>query len=71
MLYSAESLDQPSGTPTMTGVLYFNPADVRALWAHLRERAEVAWPLKEMPYGMLESAIKDCNGYLLSFGQEV
>ena len=24
---------------------------------------------EEMPYGMLEFAIKDLNGYLLSFGQ--
>ena len=71
MFYSAESLDQPPGPPAMTGVLYFNPADVRAVWEHVKDRAEVAWPLQEMPYGMLEFAIKDCNGYLLSFGQEV
>jgi uncharacterized glyoxalase superfamily protein PhnB len=36
MFYSAESLDQPPGPSAMTGVLYFNPADVRALWEHLR-----------------------------------
>jgi uncharacterized glyoxalase superfamily protein PhnB len=71
MFYSAESLDQPPGPPSMTGVLYFNPADVRALWEQLKDRAEVAWPLEEMPYGMLEFAIRDCNGYILSFGQEV
>ena len=51
MFYSAESLDQPPGPPCMTGVLYFNPADVRALWAHLKDCAEVAWALKEMRYG--------------------
>lgn len=71
MFYSAESLDQPPGPPSMTGVLYFNPSDVRALWAHLKDRAGVAWPLEEMPYGMLGFAIRDCNGYILSFGQEV
>ena len=71
MFYSAESLDQPAGPPAMTGVLYFNPTDVRALWADLKDRVEVAWPLEEMPYGMLEFAIKDCNGYILSFGQQV
>jgi hypothetical protein len=26
---------------------------------------------ERMPYGMLEFAIKDPNGYLLSFGQKV
>jgi hypothetical protein len=29
------------------------------------------WGPEEMPYGMLEFAIKDPNGYLLSFGQPV
>jgi uncharacterized glyoxalase superfamily protein PhnB len=71
MFYSAESLDQPPGPPAMTGVLYFNPTNVRALWAHLKDRVEIAWPLEQMPYGMLEFAIRDCNGYILSFGQEV
>src|SRR5215813_10549753 len=71
MFYSSESLDSPPGPPTMTGVLYFNPTDVRALWAHLRDRAPVEWELQEMPYGMLEFAIRDPNGYILSFGQEI
>lgn len=71
MFYSAESLDQPPGNPAMTGVLYFNPSDVRALWTHLKDRLDVAWPLQQMPYGMLEFAIRDCNGYILSFGQQV
>jgi catechol 2,3-dioxygenase-like lactoylglutathione lyase family enzyme len=38
MFWSAESLDQPPGPPAMTRVLYFNPADVRALWDHLKDR---------------------------------
>jgi len=71
LFYSAESFDQPPGPPSMTVVLYFNPADVRALWEHLKDRADVAWQLEEMPYGMLEFALRDCNGYILSFGQEV
>lgn len=29
------------------------------------------WGPERMPYGMLEFAIKDLNGYLLSFGQRV
>ena len=71
MFYSADGLDAPPGPPAMTGVLYFNPADVRAIWAHLKDRAPVEWELQEMPYGMLEFAIRDCNGYILSFGQEI
>ena len=70
MFYGADSLDQPPGPPSMTGVLYFNPRDVRALWEQLKERTKVEWPLEQMDYGMLEFAIRDCNGYILSFGQE-
>ncbi len=29
------------------------------------------WGPEEMPYGMLEFAIRDPNGYLLSFGQKL
>ena len=71
MFYSSQSLDSPPGPPAMTGVLYFNPADVHDLWAHLKDRAPVEWELQEMPYGMLEFAIRDPNGYILSFGQEI
>ena len=70
MFYSSDSLDSPPGPPSMTGVLYFNPPDVRALWDRLRDRAKVEWELQKMDYGMLEFAIRDCNGYILSFGQE-
>ena len=71
MFYSMDDLDAPPGPPVMTGVLYFNPKDVRAAWAQLRDKATVEWELQEMQYGMLEFAIRDCNGYILSFGQEV
>ena len=68
MFYDRDAL---AGPPTMTGVLYFHPKDVKALWAHLKDRAKVEWELEEMPYGMLEFAIPDCNGYTLSFGQDM
>ena len=71
MFYSMDNLDAPPGPPAMTGVLYFRPKDVRALWEHLKERVPVEWELQEMAYGMLEFAIRDCNGYILSFGQEL
>ena len=69
MFYSMDSLDVPPGPPCMTGVLYFNPKDVTALWTHLKDLAPVEWELQKMHYGMLEFAIRDCNGYILSFGQ--
>jgi len=71
MFYSADGLDSPPGPPAMTGVLYFNPKNVRAAWEEYKDKAPVEWELQEMPYGMLEFAIRDCNGYILSFGQEM
>jgi uncharacterized glyoxalase superfamily protein PhnB len=58
-------------TPVMTGQLYFYPQDVDALWQTLRNKTDIAWPIDTMPYGMREFAIRDCNGYLLTFGQAV
>ena len=55
MFYSSHLLDSPPGPTAMTGVLYCNPVDVRALWFHLKERTEVEWELQEMPYGSSSS----------------
>jgi uncharacterized glyoxalase superfamily protein PhnB len=55
--------------PAFTGSLYFRVADVDGLWAQLRERVRVCYPLETFPYGMREFAIYDNNGYLLQFGQ--
>lgn len=63
-------MDAPDNQPSMTGVLYFNPKDVKALWEHLKDRVTVEWGLQKMEYGMVEFAIRDCNSYILSFGQE-
>ena len=71
MFYDKVGLDSPPGAPSMTGVLYFNPTDVRALWEQLKGTTKVEWELREMAYGMLEFAIRDCNGYILSFGQGI
>ncbi len=64
-------LEHSPEKPVMTGVLYFNPKDVKVLWTELKDKAPVEWELQAMDYGMLEFAIRDCNGYTLSFGQEM
>jgi uncharacterized glyoxalase superfamily protein PhnB len=56
--------------PILTGSLYFNPVDVVALWEQLKDKVVVEYPLAAFDYGMREFAIRDCNGYLLQFGQE-
>jgi uncharacterized glyoxalase superfamily protein PhnB len=59
------------GAPNATATQYFCVEDVMALWAEVKDRCAAEWGPEEMPYGMLEFAIRDPNGYLLSFGQEI
>ncbi len=65
-------LDQQSAhlKPELTGTLYFHPEDINAAWQELKDKVEVEYPLEDFDYGMREFAIRDCNGYLLQFGQE-
>lgn len=58
-------------TPLLTGALYFHPDDVDALWAQLKDRVTVEYPLENFDFGMREFGIRDCNGYLLQFGQAI
>jgi catechol 2,3-dioxygenase-like lactoylglutathione lyase family enzyme len=59
------------GAPHATGTQYFYVDDVMALWASIKGRCRAEWGPETMPYGMNEFAIKDPNGYILSFGQQV
>ena len=53
----------------MTGTLYIETTDVMTLCNQLSGQVEVCWGPEVYEYGMHEFAIKDCNGYTLSFGQ--
>lgn len=57
------------GAPHATATQYFHIADVMGLWDHVRSFCGAEWGPQVMPYGLLEFAIRDPNGYLLSFGQ--
>jgi uncharacterized glyoxalase superfamily protein PhnB len=59
------------GAPQATATQYIYVDDVRALWAAIKDHVTAEWGPEEMPYGMLEFAIKDPDGYLLSFGQRI
>jgi uncharacterized glyoxalase superfamily protein PhnB len=59
------------GPPQATATQYIHVDDVMAVWDSIKGRCVAEWGPEEMPYGMLEFAIKDPNGYLLSFGQQV
>jgi catechol 2,3-dioxygenase-like lactoylglutathione lyase family enzyme len=57
------------GTPHATATQYINVDDVDALWDTLKDRVAAEWGPEDMPYGMREFAIRDPDGYLLSFGE--
>ena len=59
------------GAPQATGTQYIAVDDVRGLWESVRDRVTAEWGPETMPYGMLEFAVRDPDGYLLSFGQPV
>jgi catechol 2,3-dioxygenase-like lactoylglutathione lyase family enzyme len=56
-------------TPQLTGQLYFDVADVTALYTTLKDRLTIIWGLEVYSYGRREFAIKDCNGYILAFSE--
>ena len=59
------------GAPAATATQYIEVDDVMALWRKLDDKVTAEWGPERMPYGMLEFAIRDPEGYLLSFGQRV
>lgn len=69
MFYDHE--DPRRETAHMTGSMYFYPTDVKALWESVRDKVIVEWKLQTMFYDMVEFGIRDCNGYILYFGQDV
>ena len=57
------------GAPAATATQYIRVDDALGLWETLRGKVEPEWGPEEMPYCMLEFAVRDPDGYLLSFGQ--
>lgn len=59
------------GSPAATATQYIRVDDVDALWATLADRVTAEWGPETYSYGMREFALRDPDGYLLSFGQAV
>ena len=57
---------QPVGC---SGTFYLVIDDVEGYYAQIRDKADIAWPLQDMPYGSREFGVRDCNGYHLAFSQ--
>jgi len=71
LMISLPNAHEPLEKPTLTGSLYFNTTGVDALWERIKDKARVVYPIENFFYGMREFAIRDNNGYILQFGQEI
>jgi uncharacterized glyoxalase superfamily protein PhnB len=70
-MLSLPNRHEPYTHPTFTGSFYFRVDDAAALWLQLKDNARVVYPIEDFDYGMREFAIRDNNGYILQFGQEL
>ena len=55
--------------PVLAGQLWFDIDNVMALHATLVGKVPIEWGPEIYSYGRREFAIKDCNGYVLTFGE--
>ena len=71
VMISLPNAHEPFEKPILTGSIYFNTTDVDALWEQIKDKVSVVYPIENFFYGMREFAIRDNNGYILQFGQEI
>jgi uncharacterized glyoxalase superfamily protein PhnB len=71
IMFAKPNEHTPYKGPVFTGSLYMNTDDVKTLWEKLKDTPFVYYGLETFEYGMREFAIKDLNGYILQFGQDV
>ena len=68
LAYPNEHMNQEIG---FSGSFYFKVDEVESLWNDLKNKTTVVYDLETFEWGMKEFAIKDNNGYLLQFGQNI
>jgi len=59
------------GAPHATATQYIYVDGVSDLWEAIKDRVKAEWGPEDMPYGMREFAIRDPDGYCLSFGEPI
>ena len=71
LMFSVRNAHSIVEKAVMTGSLYFNVENVDEAWNQLKDKVTIEYPIENFDYGMREFAIRDCNGYLLQFGQPI
>ncbi|MDP6446382.1 MAG: VOC family protein [Pirellulaceae bacterium] len=67
MFYTEEQRG-PAPPPKVSGTIYIDVDDAEALCNELANRVDLLWGPEVYHYGMLEFAIRDVNGFTISFG---
>lgn len=57
--------------PQFTGTLYFHLDGVQEFYDRIKEKVELVWALETMDHGQTEFGIRDKDGYMLAFVEEV
>lgn len=71
IMLAAPNAHEDWNGPKFTGQLYFGlstAAEVDALWEKVKDRVEAIYAVDDFGYGAHEFAIRDNNGYQLTFG---
>ncbi len=71
LMFSLPNHHVPMMESRFTGSFYFRTNSAEPLWEALKDKASIVYPLEQFEYGMKEFCIRDCNGYLLQFGEEI
>ncbi len=71
IMFSLRNEHSKFTSPVLSGAIYFNVDDVDDVWENLKDKGQIEYPIENFDFGMREFAIRDCNGYLLQFGQEI
>ena len=59
------------GRILLSGSLYITVEDVDAIWETLKDKCEIVYPIENFVYEMREFAIKDNNGYVINFAEDI
>jgi uncharacterized glyoxalase superfamily protein PhnB len=71
IMFTKPNQHMPYEKPQFTGSLYLRTDGVDVWWSFLKDRANIFYPVEDFEYGMREFAVKDCNGYILQFGEAI
>jgi uncharacterized glyoxalase superfamily protein PhnB len=69
IMISSPNEHEGDSSPGFTGSLYITCDEVDDLWASLKDRVRVCYPIEDFDYGMREFGVYDNNGYILQFGK--